>query len=69
MIMPKGGTREGAGRKVGWRKGYSEARQGHQIRLHEDEWEVVKAFANLVKQDINKAREKLKELEEELGKV
>ena len=27
--MPRGGTREGAGRKVGWRKGYSEARQGH----------------------------------------
>lgn len=52
MIMPRGGTREGAGRKVGWRKGYSEARQGHQIRLHEDEWEVVKTFANLVKQDI-----------------
>ena len=52
--MPRGGTREGAGRKVTWRKGYSETRQGHQIRLHEDEWEVVKAFANLVKQDINK---------------
>ena len=69
MIMPRGGTREGAGPKVGWRKGYSEARQGHQIGLHEDEWEVVKAFANLVKQDINKAREKLKELEDEQGKV
>lgn len=52
MIMPKGGTREGGGRKVGWRKGNSEARQGYQIRLHEDEWEVVKTFANLVKQDI-----------------
>ena len=50
--MPRGGAREGAGRKVGWRKGYSEAKQGHQIRLHEDEWEVVKVFANLVKQDI-----------------
>ena len=36
--MPRGGAREGAGRKVGWRKGYSEAKQGHQIRLHEDEW-------------------------------
>ena len=46
-----------------------EARQGHQIRLHEDEWEVVKMFANLVKQDINKGRETLKKLEEELGKV
>ena len=29
--MPRGAAREGAGRKVGWRKGYSEARQGHQI--------------------------------------
>ena len=67
--MPRGGAREGAGRKVGWRKGYSEARQGYQIRLHEDEWEVVKVFANLVKQDINKGREKLKELEDEQGKV
>ena len=67
--MPRGGTREGAGRKVGWRKGYSKARQGHQIRLHEDEWEVVKMFANLVKQDINKGRETLKKIEEELGKV
>ena len=67
--MPRGGTREGACRKVGWRKGYSDARQGHQIRLHEDEWEVVKMFANLVKQDINKGRETLKKLEEELGKV
>ena len=60
--MPRGGTREGAGRKVGWRKGYSDARQGHQIRLHEDEWEVVKMFANLVKQDINKGRETLKKI-------
>ena len=67
--MPRGGAREGAGRKVGWRKGYSEARQGYQIRLYEDEWEVVKVFAKLVKKDINKGREKLKELEEELGKV
>ncbi len=64
--MPRGGVREGAGRKVGWRKGYSEARQGHQLRLHEDEWQVVKAFSTLVKKDIDKARQKLEELQEEM---
>ena len=64
--MPRGGAREGAGRKVGWRKGYSEARQGHQIRLHKDEWQVVKAFSALVKKDIDKARQKLEELQEEM---
>lgn len=63
--MPRGGAREGAGRKVGWRKGYSEARKQHQVRLHEDEWLIVKAFAELVKKDIDKAREKLEELQQE----
>lgn len=45
----RGGKREGAGRKKGWRKGYSEQRKPHQIRAHEDEWELIKRFEHLVK--------------------
>ena len=44
-----GGARAGAGRKVGWRKGYSEERPQRQIRAHADEWELINRFVKLVK--------------------
>lgn len=53
-----GGARPGAGRKVGWRKGYSEERPRRQLRAHDDEWQLIKKFADLVKYgDKEKARQ------------
>ena len=45
----RGGAREGAGRKVGWRKGFSEQRKVRSVAAHDDEWELIKKFADLVK--------------------
>ncbi len=45
----RGGKREGAGRKIGWRKGFSSIRPQHQIRAFPDEWEYIKRFAKIVK--------------------
>ena len=45
----RGGAREGAGRKVGWRKEVSEQRPQHQLRAYPDEWELIRRFARLVK--------------------
>lgn len=59
----RGGRREGSGRKVGWRKGYSEQRPQHQIRAHEDEWEIIKRFAKLVKKDKQDCIKAVEELE------
>jgi len=53
-----GGKREGAGRKTGWRKESSEQRPGHQIRAFNDEWNLIKEFANLVKYGNREACEK-----------
>lgn len=44
-----GGAREGAGRKKGWRKGYSEQRPQHQLRAFDDEWQLILRFAKAVK--------------------
>ena len=44
-----GGARPGAGRKVGWRKGYSEKRKVRSLVAHDDEWQLIKKFADLVK--------------------
>ena len=48
-----GGVREGAGRKTGWRKGFSEERQ---VRAHEGEWEMIKEFVQIVKKDKERAQ-------------
>ena len=53
--MNHGGNREGAGRKVGWRKGFSEQRPRRQLVAHEDEWILIKKFAEIVKADKIKA--------------
>ncbi len=55
-----GGVREGAGRKVGWRKGFSEERKQRQVRAHEDEWELIKEFVQIVKKDKERAQRILK---------
>lgn len=61
-----GGKREGAGRKTGWRKGYSEQRKQRQTRAHDDEWELIKRFERLVKHGDKEACLKaLEELEKE----
>lgn len=51
-----GGVREGAGRKAGWRKGFSEERKQRQVRAHEDEWEMIKEFVQIVKKDKERAQ-------------
>lgn len=59
----RGGKREGAGRKVGWRKGFSEQRPSHQIRAHENEWDIIKRFVKLVKKDKQACMKAVEELE------
>ena len=45
----RGGKREGAGRKVGWRKEISEMRPRRGLVAFDDEWELIHAFAKAVK--------------------
>lgn len=51
MIEEKqwGGRRPGAGRPKGSTKNGSSVRPQHQLRAHEDEWDLIKRFARLVK--------------------
>lgn len=51
----RGGKRPGAGRPKGSIKGYSIARPQHQVRAYEDEWELIKEFAAIVKKDRERA--------------
>ena len=44
-----GGARPGAGRKVGWRKGFSEQRKVRSLVAHDEEWLLIKKFADIVK--------------------
>lgn len=39
----------GKGRPVGWRKEKSEMRPQRQLRAHDDEWQLIKKFADEVK--------------------
>ena len=57
-----GGKREGAGRPVGWRKGFSERRPRRQLVAFDEEWLLIKKFAELVKTDKARAESVLKEL-------
>lgn len=52
-----GGKRSGAGRPKGTTKEVSNQRPQHQVRAFDDEWEIIKAFATLVKKDKEKAME------------
>lgn len=49
-----------AGRPKGSTKGYSIARPQHQVRAYNDEWEVIKEFAKVAKQDLELAKRMLK---------
>lgn len=44
-----GGKRAGAGRPKGSTKDSSVQRKPHQIRAFDDEWEIIRAFSQLVK--------------------
>lgn len=45
----RGGKREGAGRKVGWRKEYPEQRPRRGLVAFDDEWALIKKFADQLK--------------------
>nr|DAI78041.1 MAG TPA: hypothetical protein [Caudoviricetes sp.]DAP78677.1 MAG TPA: hypothetical protein [Caudoviricetes sp.] len=53
-----GGKREGAGRPKG--KTVAGERKGRNIRAFDDEWELIKQFAKIVKTDRQRAEELLK---------
>ena len=53
-----GGVREGAGRPKG--KTVAGERKGRNIRAFDDEWELIKQFAKIVKTDRQRAEELLK---------
>ena len=55
-----GGKREGAGRPKG--KTTAGERKGRNIRAFDDEWELIKQFAKIVKTDRQRAEELLKML-------
>ena len=47
--MTWGGKREGAGRKVGWRKENPEQRPRRGLVAFDDKWQLIKKFADAVK--------------------
>lgn len=53
-----GGVRPGAGRPKG--KTAAGERKGRNIRAFDDEWELIKQFANIVKTDRQKAEQILR---------
>ena len=52
-----GGRRKGAGRPKGTTKNESNQRPLHGIRAFDDEWELIDAFAKIVKQGNKEACE------------
>ena len=50
MTDGRGGLRAGAGRKVGYRKPEG-IRKNRTLKAYEDEWEIIKAFAKILKDD------------------
>ena len=46
--MPRGGKREGSGRPIGSVK-VEGVRKQKQMRAYDDEWELIQAFARMVK--------------------
>ena len=56
-----GGKREGAGRPKGSVKENPNPRAHRQLRAHDDEWEVLKEFMQLVRRiGVERARQLLK---------
>ncbi len=55
-----GGKRQGAGRPKGTTKDVSVQRKQHQVRAFDDEWEMIKAFATIVKKDRARAERMMK---------
>lgn len=55
-----GGKRKGAGRPKGTTKDVSVQRKQHQVRAFDDEWEMIKEFANIVKKDRARAERMMK---------
>lgn len=51
------------GRPAGWRKEKSEMRPQRQLRAHDDEWALIKRFAEIVKSDKVKAEKLLNSLD------
>lgn len=59
-----GGRRPGAGRPKGSVKDEHSQRPQHQLRAFEEEWELIRRFAKLVKHgDLEKCRKALEDLE------
>ena len=54
MTDGRGGLRAGAGRKVGYRKPEG-IRKNRTLKAYEDEWEIIKAFAKILKDDPERA--------------
>ncbi len=57
-----GGKRAGAGRPQGSTKETSNQRPQHQVRAFPEEWELIKKFAKLVKDNPEKAKKMLQNL-------
>lgn len=60
-----GGRRAGAGRPKGTTRGEGIVRAGRAMRAFDDEWEMIKEFAAVVKKDPAKARAALDALKSE----
>ena len=45
----RGGKREGAGRKIGWRKENPLQREVRTLRAFENEWQVIKDFVKILR--------------------
>lgn len=54
-----GGARKGAGRPKGSTKEVHNPRKQRQVRAHDEEWTLIKAYAQIVKKDIARARRML----------
>jgi len=57
----RGGARQGAGRKPGKQKDFSEMRPTKTLRAFDDEWLLIKKFADFVKHNDKSKAEKLLE--------
>ena len=55
-----GGRRAGAGRPKGSVKGSSDVRKQRQVRAFDDEWELIKEYAAIVKKDRARAERMMK---------
>lgn len=60
----RGGKREGAGRPKGTERGVDVTRTQRNMRAFDDEWEMIKEFATIVKKDPAKARTALDAMKE-----